>query len=489
MMKYKKMIVILVFLLAFMAFNGLVYAQTITEGSENIEVNLYGEDISVFGKINEINKDITIVVYRNSDSAIAYIDQSKTNENGEYSFQFALPNGTYKSEVSCGSKKYTTSNIVVYKEPTSGEEEEINVVVNGIKVNINGKTNEKNKDISIKVYRNSDNAIAYIDQGKTNENGEYCFQFSLPNGTYKAEVTCGSKKYTTSNIVVYEEPTSGEEEEINVAVNGYKVNVNGKINEKNKDISIKVCRNSDNAISYIDQGKTNENGEFSFQFSLPNGIYKAFINCDSLKYTSSDIVINKKSDGGGGSSKKRPDVAIPDNSLVFNDITGHWAEDNIKKLIASGSINGYPDGTFKPDNNITRAEFITVLVKAFNMNSTSEGNFEDTRNHWAKDFINSALDNKVIQGYSDSLFGPDELITREQMAVMVAKALKLEVKEYEISFDDKDQISDWAKKYVASSVNQKLIVGYPDNTFRPKSSATRAEAVTVILNALNSISN
>jgi S-layer family protein len=289
--------------------------------------------------------------------------------------------------------------------------------------------------------------------------------------------------------LVFAQTITEGSESIEVDLYGDDISVAGKLKEINEDITIVVYRNSDNAKYYIDQGKTNENGEYSFQFGLPNGSYKAVVTCGSQKYTTSDIVINKKSGGGGGSSKKGPDVASLDNSLVFTDITGHWAEDNIKKIIASGSINGYPDGTFKPDNNITRAEFITVLVKAFNMKSTSEGKFEDARNHWAKDFINSALDNKIIQGYSDSLFGPNELITREQMAVMVVNALKLEVKEYEISFDDKDQISDWAIKYVATSVNEKLLVGYPDNTFRPKSSATRAEAVTVILNALNSISN
>ncbi|TEB08363.1 Cellulosome-anchoring protein precursor [Pelotomaculum schinkii] len=170
--------------------------------------------------------------------------------------------------------------------------------------------------------------------------------------------------------------------------------------------------------------------------------------------------------------------------VSLNDIAGHWAEDNIKQLVARDAITGYPDGSFKPDNNITRAEFATVLVKAFGLAPQSGKVFTDTGSHWAKDFIATAASYGIIKGYNDVAFGPDDLITREQMAVMIARAAQLAAVSDGTPFGDAASISDWAKDAVAAAVEAGIIQGYPDNTFKPQANATRAEAVTVIVNAL-----
>lgn len=171
-------------------------------------------------------------------------------------------------------------------------------------------------------------------------------------------------------------------------------------------------------------------------------------------------------------------------ALVLNDIAGHWAEDNINRLVALGAISGYPDGTFRPDNKITRAEFATVLVKALKLSPQSGKVFNDTAGHWAGDFIATAAANGIVNGYSDTQFGPDDNITREQMAVMIVKAAQLSVVSGGKNFADKDRISAWAKDAVATASENNIITGYSDNTFRPGDSATRAEAVTVIVRLL-----
>lgn len=170
--------------------------------------------------------------------------------------------------------------------------------------------------------------------------------------------------------------------------------------------------------------------------------------------------------------------------ISLNDITGHWAEGSIKQLVASGAITGYSDGSFKPDNDITRAEFATVLVKAFELAPQSGKVFTDTGKHWAKDFIATAASNGIVKGYDDVTFGPDDLITREQMAVMIVRAAKLDPVSDETVFADAASICDWAKDAVATAVKEGIIKGYPDNTFKPEANATRAEAVTVIVSAL-----
>lgn len=168
----------------------------------------------------------------------------------------------------------------------------------------------------------------------------------------------------------------------------------------------------------------------------------------------------------------------------FSDIAGHWAQNKIEDLVALGVLSGYPDGTFKPDNTITRAEFATALVKAFKLAPQKGKNFADTAQHWARDYIATAASNGIVNGYDNETFGPDDLITREQMAVMIVKAKKLTMVSEGASFEDGGKISAWAGSAVATAAEQGIINGYPDNTFNPAGNATRAEAVTVLVNAI-----
>jgi hypothetical protein len=166
--------------------------------------------------------------------------------------------------------------------------------------------------------------------------------------------------------------------------------------------------------------------------------------------------------------------------VVLADIAGHWAEANIKKLVTAEAIAGYPDKTFKPDNTITRAEFAVTLVKALKLETKTGKVFTDTANHWAKDYIATANAYGIINGYSDTAFGPDDVITREQMAVMIVKAAKLTVANDSKTFTDNDKISSWSQDAVNIAVGNGIMSGYPDGSFKPQGSTTRAEAMTVM---------
>ncbi len=178
-------------------------------------------------------------------------------------------------------------------------------------------------------------------------------------------------------------------------------------------------------------------------------------------------------------------ASVTQNSTVtLNDIANHWAEDNINKLVASGAIGGYPNGSFKPNTTITRAEFTTILVKAFDISLQSDKIFNDTSGHWAQEYISTAGLKGIVNGYADNTFGPDDLITRQQMAVMIFKAAGLLPKTEATQFADNGSISDWALEAIKTVTENEIMKGYPDNTFKPLGNATRAEAVTAILNAL-----
>lgn len=181
-----------------------------------------------------------------------------------------------------------------------------------------------------------------------------------------------------------------------------------------------------------------------------------------------------------------PDVPSPQDALT--DISGHWAENGIKEMVTSGVISGYPDSSFKPDAPITRAEFATFLVKALikSRGYTLEAGqgFEDTGAHWAGLYISSALAYGVVSGYDEKTFGPDDTINREQMAAMLVRAVGPAPAAEEVRFADSRGISGWAVDAVATAVKSRIMAGYPDNTFAPQGKATRAEAVTAILNAM-----
>jgi len=171
-------------------------------------------------------------------------------------------------------------------------------------------------------------------------------------------------------------------------------------------------------------------------------------------------------------------------AVQFSDIQGHWAKAAIQKMADQAVVKGYPDGTFKPDDNISRAEFATVLVQAFKMEKKDGKVFNDTSSHWAKDYISTASAHGVISGYNDQKFGPDNFITREEMALMTVKAADQKIAASAFDCSDSSKVSAWAKDAVATAYANKLIVGMPDGSFLPQANATRAQAIMVLSKAM-----
>ncbi|NPV44837.1 MAG: hypothetical protein HPY70_12825 [Firmicutes bacterium] len=178
--------------------------------------------------------------------------------------------------------------------------------------------------------------------------------------------------------------------------------------------------------------------------------------------------------------------------VMLNDISGHWARDNISRLVALGCINGYPDGTFRPDTRITRAEFVKALITALGGDETQESAFVDTGNHWSEAYIKAALVRGIIElpDYYNNRFQPDAIITRGEMAKMVAlgmgkKKSAGEMGAGDMKFKDGNGIPAKLAGYVAVATKEGIITGYPDNTFRSDGEATRAEAVAMIVRMLD----
>ena len=173
---------------------------------------------------------------------------------------------------------------------------------------------------------------------------------------------------------------------------------------------------------------------------------------------------------------------------VFSDIAGHWAEDVIEHAVSEGIVSGYPDGTFRPNDTVTRAEFAVMLTSALKL--TGEGSaltFTDAAKipSWARKAVQQAVQAGMISGYEDGTFRPEAQITRSEMAVMIAAALKLDIKASDTTgFADDESIPSWSKGAIAKLRELDLMVGYGGNRFNPAAHATRAEAVTILMGML-----
>jgi hypothetical protein len=171
---------------------------------------------------------------------------------------------------------------------------------------------------------------------------------------------------------------------------------------------------------------------------------------------------------------------------TFSDISeSAWYKQYVDKLVADSTIGGYPDGTFKPNQPVTRAEFSKMLVntslkdKAIIQIAVI---FNDVKSsYWAYPYINTVAATGALKGYKDGSFKPEQRITREEMAKAIAVVESLPAGKSTL----KDIGTSWAKDSIASCVSAGIITGYPDNTFRPKAAVTRAEVSAILYKLSN----
>ena len=195
----------------------------------------------------------------------------------------------------------------------------------------------------------------------------------------------------------------------------------------------------------------------------------------------------------------------------LSDLEGHWAQKEVEAAVASGWVDGSPDGSFKPEKSITRAEFTKMLLDAIHLTPDSETvawmkahakmkdiwgrptaytpKLYDMSGHWltSQGWLDAALYSGMVvpDDYNGKNFQPEKAIARYEIALMTDRALGLvypasQPVEGELPFTDKEEILDWMKGYVNESVKAGVLKGYPDGSFQPNKTSTRAEAVVMI---------
>lgn len=213
-----------------------------------------------------------------------------------------------------------------------------------------------------------------------------------------------------------------------------------------------------------------------------------------------EIKKDKGGNGGGslapsgGSNFVRGESGVISGGIAndkkgFTDTANHFSKQAVDVLYAKGIVNGYGDGTFRPDYSVTRAEFAKMICSAFEIEGNGDSMFVDVNaSDWYAPYVNVLAANKIILGDNGS-FRPNDKILRQDAALIIKRALMTCGLEYESNeanavFEDYDLISDYAKEGVAAMYEAGVVIG-SDNNFYPTNNITRGEAAVITYRAFN----
>ncbi|RKD26741.1 hypothetical protein BEP19_16195 [Ammoniphilus oxalaticus] len=172
--------------------------------------------------------------------------------------------------------------------------------------------------------------------------------------------------------------------------------------------------------------------------------------------------------------------------LLFKDINDHWAKQEIQQMVEQKFITGYADGSFRPQLPISREETATLLTTILKLDQTKPTtSYKDVaKDRWSHPFVSAVSENGTMTGYPDKTFRPTQSITRAEFASALARITPASNASSAINVSFPDVDGHWAAKAIQQMQQAGIIAGYEDGSFRPNQTVTRAEAA-VMLSKLN----
>lgn len=197
------------------------------------------------------------------------------------------------------------------------------------------------------------------------------------------------------------------------------------------------------------------------------------------------VVSDEPETESGGTNKND----IKNENKIFSDMDEHWAKKYALLLSGGGIIEGYEDGTFRPDIDVTRSEFTKMIVCLLNIQQTVTTDFVDVSpQDWFAPYVGSAAAAGIVMG-TDGKFYPDDNITRQDAAVILYRAINKTVSMQEgyVFFNDESKIADYSSHAIRALAEQNIINGVGNNLFEPESFTTRGQAAALICRAMDYI--
>ncbi len=185
-----------------------------------------------------------------------------------------------------------------------------------------------------------------------------------------------------------------------------------------------------------------------------------------------------------------PYIVTPNAAAVsFADISGHWASDFIRGLASQSLVSGFEDGSFRPDISMSRAQYAALLVNTFNpLPKRAAIRFSDVPpDHWAATAVQRVYQGRLLSGSGDGTFRPDQNITRIEVLLSLVNGLELPAGNLALlnRYTDKDSVPAFAQPVVASATANRLVVNYPQvSRLQPTREASRAEVTAMVYQAL-----
>lgn len=201
---------------------------------------------------------------------------------------------------------------------------------------------------------------------------------------------------------------------------------------------------------------------------------------------------SKGSSSSGGSFTVAPSVNGNTSNGAFNDLASvAWAQEAINKLNEKGIVSGDGNGLFRPNDSVTREEFLKMLINAFGFEASAEAvPFEDVpADAWYAPYVSAAYKLGITSGKSETVFGAGDNITREEMAALISRVFTVLGKPIAVGdsaeFTDEAAVSEYALDAVKALQSAGIITGMEDGSFRPADLSTRAQAAVVIYRAMS----
>ncbi|MFA6529082.1 MAG: S-layer homology domain-containing protein [Candidatus Gracilibacteria bacterium] len=250
------------------------------------------------------------------------------------------------------------------------------------------------------------------------------------------------------------------------------------------------------------EGEVLSDGTFAIEVELEqnkqNTFYISAANELGMMSESVKVIVEEFGEVGEVEEDTEEEVNS-ETEITFSDISGHWGEDYITELAGQGVVGGYSDGTFGPNNYITRAEITKIALGAFEYEIGSyENKFSDVEaGAWYEDYITSAYEEGILSGYTDGTFKPGNYINRAEALKILLNGSKIEEldgsekflgteTDWENTFTDVSS-NDWYYEYVMKAYTGGIVSGYSSTSFAPGNNITRAEACKIVINLINLI--
>ncbi len=339
---------------------------------------------------------------------------------------------------------------------------------------VNGTGNKNKDNVYLSNIENSDNSSWYI--------YKYDNGYRLVPRTSKIDKRAldiyGSTIKSGSNIQIYEELYEHNETQ---TFNIEKYVENITLDKDNLELVVNT--NSKLNITYTPNDSYNK----SVTWSSSN---------ENIATVDSNGVVTAKGVGNtiisastidGSNITVNCNVIVKDKPSIFKDVKkSDWYYSSIKYVYENNIIKGYTNGNFGPNDNLTRAMLVTILHRMENEEKVSnKNNFPDVGNTWYTNAIDWASDKKIVMGYGDGTFKPNNNITRQDLMVILYRYAKYKGKNVSVNTDitnypDYNKIDNYAKEAMKWAIGKKILYGNKDGLLDPKGYATRAQVAVII---------